>query len=195
MAEREGLQSLLEQGIIDAVLRPLMSGKEAQVFLVEVGGELRVAKIYKEAAHRSFKHRAIYTEGRQARRSRDQRAMKKGSRYGKEQTEAAWRSAEVDAIYRLRAADVRVPEPFDYYDGVLVMELVQGEDGSTCVYTTLAVADTEEQRFVRIISPTVAERCFPKWLEEFGITVDKETGKWDRSKCRSQNPPRRSIPG
>ena len=78
MAEREGLQSLLEQGIIDAVLRPLMSGKEAQVFLVEVGGELRVAKIYKEAAHRSFKHRAIYTEGRQARRSRDQRAMKKG---------------------------------------------------------------------------------------------------------------------
>jgi len=129
MAGREGLQPLLDNGVIDAVLRPLMSGKEAQVWLVEARGELRVAKIYKQAEYRSFKHRSVYTEGRQARRSRDQRAMKKGSRYGKEQVEAAWRSAEVDAIYRLRAAGVRVPEPFDFVDGVLVMELVRGEDG------------------------------------------------------------------
>ena len=129
MSGREGLQSLLDHGVIDAVIRPLQSGKEAQVWLVEAHGEVRVAKIYKEAATRSFKHRSAYTEGRQVRRSRDMRAMKKGSRYGKEQVEAAWRDAEVDAIYKLRAADVRVPRPFDYIDGVLVMELVQGPDG------------------------------------------------------------------
>lgn len=129
MASRDGLQSLLDHGVIDRVLRPLLSGKEAEVWLVEAEGEHRVAKIYKEADKRSFKHRSTYTEGRQVRRSRDMRAMQKGSRYGKSQVEEAWRTAEVDAIYRLRAAGCRVPKPFDFLDGVLVMELVCGPDG------------------------------------------------------------------
>src|SRR5688572_32707940 len=106
-----------------------MAGKEAQVFLVAAAGQLRVAKVYKEATERSFRQRADYTEGRKVRNSRQQRAMDKRSKYGKEQIEAEWRSAEVDAIYRLRAAGVRVPEPFDYVDGVLVMELVADEHG------------------------------------------------------------------
>ena len=123
------LQSLYDQGVITEVVRPLMAGKEAEVYLVISENELRVAKVYKEANNRSFKHRADYTEGRKVRNSRQQRAMNKRSKYGREQIEAEWRSAEVDAIYRLRAAGVRVPQPFDFVDGVLVMELIADDMG------------------------------------------------------------------
>jgi RIO kinase 1 len=130
MRTPSGLVSLLDQGVVDQVLRPLMSGKEAQVYLVISDGEERVAKVYKDAEHRSFKHRADYTEGRRGRNSRDQRAIQKGSKHGKAQEEEAWRSAEVDMIYRLRDAGVRVPEPFYYVDGVLVMEMVKDAEGN-----------------------------------------------------------------
>ena len=123
------LLSLVDEGIVDEVVRPLMSGKEAQVYLVRCGTALRVAKIYKDAQHRSFKQRAEYTEGRNVRNSRDQRAMSKRTSHGREQDEAAWRSAEVDMIYRLRTAGVRVPIPFNFVDGVLIMELVTDESG------------------------------------------------------------------
>ncbi len=123
------LTSLADEGIIQEVVRPLMSGKEAQVYLVLSGGEERVAKVYKESQDRSFKQRSEYTEGRKVRNSRDQRAMGKHSRHGREQDEAAWRSAEVDMIYRLRAAGVRVPVPYHFVDGVLIMELVKDAEG------------------------------------------------------------------
>ena len=129
MQTPHSLLSLVDEGLIDQVVRPLMSGKEAQVFLVRSGGELRVAKVYKEAQHRSFKQRAEYTEGRNVRSSRDQRAITKRTRHGRAQDEAAWRSAEVDMIYRLRAAGVRVPAPHHFVDGVLIMELVTDTDG------------------------------------------------------------------
>jgi RIO kinase 1 len=125
----ESLGSLVDHGILDAVLRPLMSGKEAQVYLTLSRGEQRVAKVYKAAQDRTFKHRAEYTEGRKVRNSRDQRAIESRSRHGRAQDEAAWRSAEVDVIYRLRDAGVRVPEPYNFIDGVLIMELVKDEHG------------------------------------------------------------------
>ncbi|MCA9568808.1 MAG: hypothetical protein KC656_13240, partial [Myxococcales bacterium] len=125
----EALLPLLDGGVIHDVIRPLMSGKEADVFLVEVEGDVMVAKTYKEADNRSFKHRADYTEGRRVKNSRSQRAMAKRSRFGKEEIEAAWRSAEVDVIYRLSSAGVRVPQPYAFVDGVLVMELIRGWDG------------------------------------------------------------------
>lgn len=125
----EALLSLADYGIIDEVLRPLMSGKEAQVYLVRSDGQLRVAKVYKEAQNRTFKNRAEYTEGRKVRNSRDQRAMSKGSRHGRAQVEAAWRTTEVDMIYRLRAAGVSVPTPYHFIDGVLVMEMITDEHG------------------------------------------------------------------
>ena len=124
------LQPLLDQGVIEEVLRPLMSGKEAEIYLVVAGGEECVAKVYKDAQSRSFQHRAQYTEGRRARSSREQRAMQKGSRYGRAQTEDAWSAAEVAAIYRLRAAGVRVPEPYAFVEGVLVMELIKDSQGA-----------------------------------------------------------------
>jgi RIO kinase 1 len=126
----DSLATLHDQGIITEVLRPLMSGKEAQIYLVTSGDRLCVAKVYKEAQDRSFKHRAAYTEGRKVRNSRDQRAMAKRTRHGREQEEAAWRSTEVDVIYRLHAGGVRVPNPYNFIDGVLVMELIVGADGT-----------------------------------------------------------------
>lgn len=123
------LRPLVEDGLLDEVMYQLMSGKEAQVYVVRSGDELRCAKIYKEANKRSFRQAAQYREGRSVRNSRKARAMAKGSRYGRKETEDAWLNAEVDALYRLAAAGVTVPKPFWFVDGVLVMELVVGEDG------------------------------------------------------------------
>ena len=118
------LYPLLEMGLITDVVRPLMSGKEAEVYIVVAEDCFRVAKVYKEAIHRSFQKRASYTEGRQVRNSRMRRAMEKGSKYGKEQSEAAWQMTEVDALYKLGAAGVRVPKPLVFHEGVLLMELL-----------------------------------------------------------------------
>lgn len=126
----DSLAVLIEYGIIQEVLRPLMSGKEAQIYLVISDGEERVAKVYKEANARTFKHRAEYTEGRKIRNSRDQRAMNKRSRHGRAQDEAAWRSTEADMIHRLRDAGVRVPEVYNSSEGVLLMELVKDATGN-----------------------------------------------------------------
>ena len=124
------LQPLLEDGLIDDVTRQLMSGKEAMVFVVTCGDDVRCAKVYKEANKRSFRQSVDYTEGRKTKNSRQARAMQKGSKYGRESQEAAWQSAEVDALYRLAAAGVRVPTPYNFYEGVLLMELVTGADGN-----------------------------------------------------------------
>ena len=123
------LQSLLEEGLIDSVVRQLMSGKEATVYVVCCAGETLCAKIYKDATQRSFRQAVDYTENRKVKNSRQARAMAKGTRFGRESQEAAWRSAEVDALYRLAAADVRVPVPRNFYEGVLLMELVTDEHG------------------------------------------------------------------
>ena len=123
------IQPLVDDGLVDEVIRPLMSGKEAAVYVVRCGNEIRCAKVYKEADKRSFKQAVLYQEGRKVRNTRRARAMEKGSRFGREQQESAWQNAEVDALYRLAAAGVRVPQPYGCFDGVLLMELVTGEDG------------------------------------------------------------------
>ncbi|HQO16412.1 MAG TPA: PA4780 family RIO1-like protein kinase [Methylotenera sp.] len=124
------LQPLVEDGLIDDVTRQLMSGKEATVYVVVCGDEVRCAKVYKEADKRSFRQSVDYTEGRKVKNSRQARAMQKGSKYGRASQEAAWQSAEVDALYRLANAGVRVPTPYNFYEGVLLMELVTGDDGN-----------------------------------------------------------------
>jgi len=120
---------LVEEGLIDEVLNQLMSGKEATVYRVRCGDEIRCAKVYKEATQRSFKKASQYTEGRKGRSSRRARAMEKGSKYGKSQQETAWQNAEVDALYTLAENDVRVPQPYGCFDGVLLMELITDEQG------------------------------------------------------------------
>ena len=130
MKTPKGLLSLIDDGIIDGVVRQLKSGKEASVFLVACGSNLRCAKVYKEAEKRGFHKLAEYQEGRKARGSRQARAMNKRSRYGREEQEIAWKSAEVDALYRLEAAGVRVPKPYGCFDGVLIMEVVADGQGN-----------------------------------------------------------------
>jgi RIO kinase 1 len=124
-----GLQPLIDDGVIDEVLRSLKSGKEATVYLVRAGTQTRCAKVYKDLAQRSFQKRAQYQEGRAVRGSRQARAMSKSTSFGRKEQEAAWKNAEVDALYQLAAAGVRVPKPYGYFDGVLVMELVADADG------------------------------------------------------------------
>lgn len=124
------LEPLLEDGLIDSVVRQLMSGKEAMVFVVRCGDDIRCAKVYKEANKRSFRQAVDYTENRKTKNSRQARAMAKGSKFGREMQEAAWQSAEVDALYRLAAAGVRVPTPYNFHEGVLLMELVADADGN-----------------------------------------------------------------
>ncbi|RXR06445.1 PA4780 family RIO1-like protein kinase [Pseudoxanthomonas composti] len=124
-----GLQALIDDGVIDAVLRPLKSGKEAAVYVVRSGDEVRCAKVYKDMAQRSFQQRTQYQEGRKVRGSREARAIGKSSKYGRKQQEVAWKNTEVEALYQLREAGMRVPEPFGYFHGVLVMELVTDAEG------------------------------------------------------------------
>ena len=123
------LQSLIEEGLIDTVVRQLMSGKEALVYVVRCGDETCCAKVYKEATQRSFRQAVDYTENRKVKNTRQARAMAKGTRFGREAQEAAWQSAEVDALYRLADAGVRVPKPHNFFEGVLLMELVTDEHG------------------------------------------------------------------
>ena len=124
------LQALIDEGLIDTVVRQLMSGKEAMVFVVRRGDETLCAKVYKEATQRSFRQAVDYTENRKVKNTRQARAMAKGTKYGREKQEEAWQSAEVDALYRLAGAGVRVPKPFSFLEGVLLMELVADADGA-----------------------------------------------------------------
>ncbi|HBT82575.1 MAG: kinase [Desulfuromonadales bacterium GWD2_61_12] len=124
------LEPLLHDGLIDEVLVQLMSGKEAEVYVVRSGGEIRCAKAYKEVKHRSFHKQSQYMEGRKVRNSRRSRAMDKHSSFGRQEQESAWQNAEVDALYRLAAAGVRVPQPHAFASGVLLMELVIDDDGA-----------------------------------------------------------------
>lgn len=155
------LAALIEYGVIDRVVRSLLSGKEAQVYLVEAGGELRAAKVYKDQSARSFRNRASYTEGRTVRNSRDNRAMAKRTRHGRERAEATWITAEVDTIYALDAAGVRVPKPHAFIDGVLVMECIVGADGDIaprlCDYPLHG--SQADQMFAQVMTEVVKMLC------------------------------------
>ncbi len=123
------IQPLVDDGLVDEVISRLRSGKEADVYVVRCGNEVRCAKIYKEATQRNFKQAVQYQEGRKTRNSRNARAMRKGSKFGRKQQEQVWQTTEIDALWRLSSAGVRVPQPYDYLDGVLLMELISNDEG------------------------------------------------------------------
>ena len=178
------LQTLVEEGLIDTVVRQLMSGKEAMVFVVRCGDETRCAKIYKEATHRSFRQAVDYTENRKVKNSRSARAMAKGSKFGRQEQEAAWQSAEVDALYRLAAAGVRVPQPYNFFDGVLLMELVTDAHGDAAPRLN-DVAFTPEQALqhhATLIAEVVRMLCAGVVhgdLSEFNILLAHTPGVGD----------------
>ena len=144
MKPPQRLRPLIEEGLIDTVGRQLMSGKEAMVYVVRCGDETRCAKVYKEATQRSFRQAVDYTENRKVKNTRQARAMAKGTRFGRQAQEAAWQSAEVDALYRLASAGVRVPKPHNFCDGVLLMELVTDANGDAAPRLNDVVLTVEE---------------------------------------------------
>ena len=155
------LQALMDEGLIDTVVRQLKSGKEADVYVVRCGEETWAAKVYKEANKRGFRQAVDYTENRKVRNSRQARAMAKRTSYGRQQQEAAWQSAEVDALYRLDAAGVRVPRPGNFHEGVLLMELVADEHGDAAPrLNDLAFTDAEaRQHHATLIGEVVRMLC------------------------------------
>jgi RIO kinase 1 len=172
------IQPLVDDGLIDEVISQLMSGKEATVFMVRCGDEIRCAKVYKEANKRSFKKAAQYQEGRKSRNSRRARAMEKGSKYGRNQQEEAWQNAEVDALYTVAEAGVRVPHPFGCFEGVLLMELITDEAGDVAPRLNDVIMSTEQatEDHEVVISYIVRMLCagiVHGDLSEFNILVDE----------------------
>ncbi len=172
------LISLVEDGLIDEVLRPLMNGKEAAVYVVRSGDEIRCAKVYKDMDKRSFKKASLYREGRKTGNSRRSRAMEKGSKFGREQAEEIWQNAEVDALYRLAAADVRVPKPYGCFDGVLLMDLVTLPDGQVAPRLNDIALDAEQARkdhatLMESIKRMLCIGLIHGDLSEFNVLVDE----------------------
>jgi RIO kinase 1 len=173
------LKPLLDEGLIDEVMRQLMSGKEAEVYVVRCGADTRCAKVYKEASKRSFRQNVQYTEGRKVKNSRRARAMDKGSRYGRQEQEQAWQSAEVDALHRLAAAGVRVPRPYNFLEGVLLMELVTDESGSAAPrLNDLALSEAQAREYHQILITQVVRMLCAGIvhgdLSEYNVLVGSE---------------------
>lgn len=173
------IQPLVEDGLVDEVLRQLMSGKEATVYVVRCGDDIRCAKVYKEANQRSFHQNASYQEGRKVKNSRQARAMEKGSRYGRKMQEEMWQNAEVDALYRLAAAGVRVPKPYICSEGVLLMELVTDADGNAAprlndVELSAELALQYHEILIRQVVLMLCAGVIHGDLSEFNILVDSE---------------------
>jgi len=171
------IKPLVEDGLVDEVIRPLMSGKEADVFIVRCGSEIRCAKIYKEADQRGFKQAAQYQEGRKVRNSRRARAMEKGSRFGRKEQEQVWQNTEVDALFRLARVGVRVPKPYGCFDGVLLMELICDEDGFEAprlndVAMSAEQAIEDHELMMRYVVRMLCEGLVHGDLSEFNVLVD-----------------------
>ncbi|RFA25790.1 serine protein kinase RIO [Alkalilimnicola ehrlichii] len=173
------IQPLIDDGLVDEVLYQLKSGKEASVYVVRCGDDIRCAKVYKEANKRGFRTLTQYQEGRTVRNSRRARAMAKGTRYGRDEQEAVWQSAEVDALYRLADAGVRVPQPHLFLDGVLVMALIKGPDGDTAPRLGDVVHSAAQARsyYRFLIAQVVRMLCaglIHGDLSEYNVLVDSE---------------------
>jgi Serine/threonine protein kinase involved in cell cycle control len=173
------IQPLVDDGLVDEVLRPLMSGKEAAVYVVRCGSEIRCAKVYKAAEQRSFKQAVQYQEGRKVRNSRRARAMEKGSRFGRDQQEQAWQNAEVDALYRLAAAGVRVPKPYGCFEGVLLMELITDEQGDVAPRLNDVAMSAEQARedhavMMQYVMRMLCAGLVHGDLSEFNVLVDED---------------------
>ncbi|PKH06218.1 PA4780 family RIO1-like protein kinase [Moritella sp. Urea-trap-13] len=172
------IQPLVDDGLVDEVLRQLMSGKEATVYVVRCGEEIRCAKVYKDADQRSFKQAVQYREGRKVRNSRRARAMEKGSSFGRNEQEKVWQNAEVDALYRLDNAGVRVPEPYGCFDGVLLMELVTDVNGFAAprlgdVSLTPEQAVIDHDKVIHYVRLMLCDGLIHGDLSEFNVLVDE----------------------
>lgn len=172
------LQPLIDDGLVDEVICQLMSGKEATVYIVRCGSNIRCAKVYKDARQRSFKQAVHYQEGRKVRNSRRARAMEKGSRFGRNEQEQSWQNAEVDALYRLANAGVRVPQAYGCTDGVLLMELITDNDGQVAprlndVSMSMEQALQDHAIVMQYVMRMLCAGLVHGDLSEFNVLVDE----------------------
>ncbi len=172
------IQPLIEDGLVDEVVSQLMSGKEATVYVVRCGSEIRCAKVYKDAGKRSFKKAVLYQEGRKSRNSRRSRAIEKGSSFGRNQQEAAWQNAEVDALARVASAGVRVPKQYGCFDGVLLMELITDDEGNVAprlndVSMTAELAMEDHAVVMKYVMRMLCAGVVHGDLSEFNVLVDE----------------------
>ena len=179
MKTPKSLEPLVLDGLVDEVIRPLKSGKEAAVYVVLSEGQVRCAKVYKEANKRGFHKQSLYQEGRKVRNSRQARAMAKNSSFGRKQQEEVWQNAEVDALYRLAAVGVRVPKPYNFVEGVLLMELVTDEHGSAAPrLNDLVLSHDQALEYHSILIAEVVKMLFAGIvhgdLSEFNVLVDAD---------------------
>jgi RIO kinase 1 len=179
MKTPKGLQPLIDDGIIDEVMRALKSGKEASVYVVRCGNELRCAKVYKDLGQRSFQQRVQYQEGRKVRGSRQARAMAKRTGYGRREQESAWKNTEVNALYQLAAANVRVPKPHGYFNDVLVMEWVRDASGDSAprlgeVELTAEMARDYHQLLMSQVVRMLCSGLIHGDLSEYNILIGTE---------------------
>lgn len=170
------LQTLIDDGLIDEVLRPLKSGKEASVYVVRSGTDIRCAKVYKDMAQRSFQARVQYQEGRKLRGSRQTRAVNKASKFGRREQETAWKNAEVDALYQLADAGVAVPTPHGFFHGVLLMALVTDATGHSAprlgeVELSAEQAQDFHQRLIRDVVRMLCLGLIHGDLSEYNVLV------------------------
>ncbi|MEJ6080119.1 serine protein kinase RIO [Vibrio sp. 1-Bac 57] len=173
------IQPLVDDGIVDNVLRQLMSGKEATVYVVQCGDQVRCAKVYKEASKRSFKNAVLYNEGRKVRNGRNARAMQKGSKFGREQQEEIWQSTEVDALYKFADAGIRVPTPYGCFGGVLIMELITDAEGFAAprlndVTLSQEKAIVDHAKVMDYVVRMLSVGVIHGDLSEFNVLVDEE---------------------
>ena len=179
MKTPKSLEPLVRDGLVDEVIRPLKSGKEASVYVVLSEGEIRCAKVYNEANKRGFHKQALYQEGRKVRNSRQARAMEKNTRFGRKQQEEVWQNAEVDALYRLASVGVRVPKPYNFVEGVLLMELVTDAEGAAAPRLNDLMLSKEEalDYHAQLIKEVVRMLCAGLVhgdLSEFNVLVDSQ---------------------
>ena len=173
------IEPLVEEGLVDEVIRQLMSGKEANVYVVRCGHEVRCAKVYKDAEHRSFRQSALYQDGRTVKSGRRARAMAKGTRYGRKAQEESWQTAEVDALHRLAAVGVRVPVPYGFFEGVLLMELVTDDAGNAAPRLNDLDLDPERAReyhslLIRQVVRMLCAGIIHGDLSEYNVLVGSE---------------------
>ena len=173
------IEPLVREGFVSEVIRQLMSGKEATVYVVRCGTEICCAKVYKEANKRSFRQSVNYTEGRKTKNSRRARAIEKGTSYGRKAQEEAWQNAEVDALYQLAAAGVRVPKPYNFYEGVLLMELITDNEGNAAprLNDLILTAELSREYHHALIAEVIRMLCTGMVhgdLSEYNVLVDSK---------------------
>ena len=179
MKTPKSLEALVHEGLIDEVLRQLMSGKEATVYVVRCGHDVRCAKVYKDANKRNFRQASLYREGRKTKNSRQARAIEKGSRYGRKAQEEAWQSVEVDTLYRLTAAGVRVPRPYGFFQGVVLMELLTDAEGNAAprlndLVLTQELALSYHALLIRQVVRMLCAGIIHGDLSEYNVLVDRD---------------------